>query len=151
MKLATTRRWLIALTISAVPLALGVESLLRWLLLPADFDELRTWLEPPMTTAAWWLMGLCAVVGVACVLAQARWCRRSLSRLVPGAGDEAAERACIGVFIVTASLAQGPALLASLTFLLGARLLPVLLAVGWSTSSVTIQALRIKPLASGHG
>lgn len=143
--LRSNRRWIIVFTATAVPVALAFETLLRAVLLPPEFEEVRGLLGPAMTQAAWIMVGL-TLVTVLLGIALQRWLTRrkvAQARARGVALDEA--QASMGPFLLAASIPQAPAILAALSFLVGAEPLPVLLAVGLSTAGVCVQAALTGP------
>ena len=141
----SNRRWLIIFTATAVPLALGFEALVRAFLLPPEFEEVREFLGPAMTVFAWAMVVLTLATVLIGILLQ-RWMTRRAELAAPKQGKTPAEaRASMGPFLLAASIPQAPAILAGLSLLAGAELLPVLLAVGSSTAGVCIQAAMTRP------
>lgn len=140
----STKRWIILFTAIAVPAALGVETLLRLFVLPAEFEEVRVFLAPTMTTVAWVMVGLTSL-GVAAGLLLQRWLVRRAVAKAQGAGEpDTTGPAGMGAFLLAASVPQAPAILAALSFLVGAELVPVLVAVMLSTAGVCYQAVRVE-------
>lgn len=140
-------RALLFLTILAAPGALAFESLLRALLFPPDFEVLREFLSPVLTPVAW-VLGLTAAAGSLGGLAlQRSIAEKRLARLPEGAGDEARYGQVLGVFMLTTAAPQIPAILATLAFMFGASLWPVLVGVGICSAGVIAQALRVSRLA----
>jgi len=133
---------LIVLTVVAAPVALGFETLLRWLLMPEDFDVLRQFLRPTLTPVAWGLVIACAIGGFVGLLLHRRAVARAMARVPPGAdASEVASRARVGAFMLGASVPQVPAILATFTFMFGASLLPVLVSIGVVTVFVVVLAV----------
>jgi len=141
----SSRRWIIFFTATAVPTALGFETLARAFLLPAEFEEVRDFLGPSMTTLAWGMVAL-TLVTVLLGIALQRWMTSRADQRARERGTAGAEaRSSMGPFLLAASIPQAPAIVAGLTFLAGAELLPVLLAVGLSTTGVWVQAAMTPP------
>lgn len=139
----TGRGPLIALTALAAPVALGFETLLRWALFPPDFELVRQWAEPVLTPIAWVLCAVCAGAGVLGLRMQRRMTARAVARLGPRASIPAeVERAKVGAFLLASSVAQVPAIAATLLFMFGAALFPVALAVGIATLAVVVLAVK---------
>ena len=138
------------LTVFAAPVALGFETVLRWILFPADFELVRELLHPVLTPVAWFLGGVAAVASFAGLALQRRMTARRLSRL-PGEPDlDARYREVFAVFLLTTAVPQIPAILSTLTFMFGASLLPVLVGIGLSSVGVVTQALRVPSLAEAR-
>lgn len=130
---------LVAATVLAAPLALALESVLRWLVFPPDFEVIRAFLEPVMTPIAWVLVGLSVLAGIAGALAQRALVARKIARLGPHAAPAQIETARNQVFLITASLPQLPTIASTLAFMFGASLAPTLVGVGVCTVSVLAQ------------
>lgn len=122
---------LLGLICLSTPLALGVETVLRRLMMPPNFDAVRAWLEPSLTPWAW------ATVPVTVLATLLGWWifgalrRRALKGRRPGQ-DEAQARASaqLEAMILATSAPQIPAVAATLLFMMGASLVPVLVAMG---------------------
>lgn len=135
---------LIAMTAVAAPIAFGLETVLRLLLLPPEFEEFRMLVRPYVTPVGWLMVGLAVVTGLLGVMFQARLVARAEAKLPPEADTSARDRARLGAFMLAASVPQLPAIFATLTFMFGSELLPALVAVGVSTAAVVVQALRAR-------
>ena len=136
---------LIAMTAIAAPVALAFETLLRYLLFPAELEILRNELRPVLTVVAWILCVVCAIAGTLGILLQDRLAARAVERL-PGRAKMPAEveRARVGAFLLAASVPQVPAILATFSFMFGASFLPVAVAIVVVTSAVLVQAARVR-------
>ncbi len=144
------RRLIIAATVSAVPLSLAVETVLRPLIMPAELlAELPRSLGQALTTMSWILVVGTAVVGAVGTLLIVPLSRRAVARAETGAVSEQTAR--LGAFLLVASASQLPALLATLSFLFGASAVPVIGAVAVSTVAVGVQAYRYQRSAVGAG
>ena len=144
-------RIVVVLIAVSAPLALGLETLLRKLVLvplmgaelrelrefywPALTDELR---QAVLTEVAWVLVGVTVFAGVLGVMLLRRAGRRK--RTFSGIRDQ--------VFLLT-SIPQVPAILATLCFAFGAELLPVLVSMGISTAFVLAQGIVGERLLQG--
>lgn len=136
---------LVVITAAAAPVALGFETLLRHLLFPADFELVREALRPALTPVAWLLCLLCAAAGAFGILFQQRMAARSMEKLpADRRAPELEDRARLGAFMLAASIPQVPAILATFTFMFGAALTPVLVAVVIVTATVAVQAVRTR-------
>jgi hypothetical protein len=135
---------LVALTVVAAPIALAFESLLRWLMLPPEFEEIRFWLQPIMTPIAWGLVALSALTGVVGLLLQRAIVRRRIAKL--GEHDTPIQREHVRnqVFLVTASIPQLPTIASTFAFMFGASLVPTLVGVTICTVSVLVQGLALR-------
>ena len=123
-------RLVVLLIAASAPLALGLETLLRRHLLapivgPAELAMVRTFLSPTLTAAAWALAPVTVAAGAVGLFA--------LRRTVVRGGSE---RVLRDRLLLLTSIPQVPAILATLTFMLGARLAPVLVVMALSTVCV---------------
>jgi hypothetical protein len=138
---------LLALTVVAAPCALVLESLLRGLLFPPDFDEFRGFLRPYLAPVGWALCALALAMTAAGLPLQSRMVARRLARLPEAAPPDARYREALSVFMVTAAIPQLPAVASTIAYMLGAPAVPVMVGVTVSTAGVLAQALRVRPLA----
>ena len=138
------RATVVVLTLIAAPLALALETALRTLLFPPEFAEVRVLLEPGLTPVAWWVFALAWPVGAVGVGLQRRLADRKLARIPRGADPGIRARAFIGAFFLSASIVQIPAIVATLLFMLGASLTPVVATMGVATVAIAIQAVRAR-------
>lgn len=121
-------KWaVVAATATATPIALGFETTVRLALLPADFWLVRSFLRPTLTPIAWALLALTVTCSLGASLTAAWVRRRALDRCEP-ATPASAYRARLNAFVLSSSVAQAPAVLATFCFTFGAELTPVLLA-----------------------
>ena len=135
-------------TIVAAPLALGFETLLRALLFPDDFELIRDFLGPTLTWVAWGLAGLAVVGSLLGTSLQRRMAKQRLSALDGEATLAQRFAALSGIFLLTTALPQIPSLLATLCFMFGSELMPVLAALTITTAGVVAQAVAVPRLAS---
>ncbi len=132
---------LILLTVVAAPVALGFETLLRKLLFPPEFEEIRALLHPILTPLVWGLVALTAVVGALGLVLQRRLVARAIGRIPPTHRDSARlHRAKLGAFMLAASVPQVPAILATFGFMWGSSLTPTVLAIAVATLAIGLQA-----------
>jgi hypothetical protein len=132
---AVTKSWFWALAgiVVSLPAALGLETLLRHELLPANFEQMRLLLAPVMTPLAW----LCVIVAVpidvlALLLHRQLWARAAARHTDP---QEVSWKRFEGLMI-SASVAQVPGLAAVFLYMMGAGLSPVLWSLCLSTLGV---------------
>ncbi len=136
---------LILMTVVAAPVALVLETILRKLIFPPEFEELRALFEPTLTPVVWGLTALTALLGAFGVVMQSRLAARAVSKLPSEARTPArVHKAELGAFMLAASIPQIPAILATLGFMWGASLTPVLVAIGVVTLAIVVQALRAR-------
>lgn len=136
---------LVVMTAVAAPVALAFETLLRHLLFPESFELVREALRPVLTPVAWLLCVVCAGAGAFGIVFQQRMAARAVEKLPPEARTpELEDRARLGAFMLAASIPQVPAILATFSFMFGAALPPVLVAIAIVTIAVVAQALRTR-------
>ena len=132
------RYGLLAIIGLSTPFALVVETGVRRLMMPPEFEQVRAWLRPDITPWAWVTVPL-ALVGTAVGFALQRWlARRELSK-PPRAGvdpETARRKAEFEALMLSTSAPQIPALLATFAFMFGSALLPVLVSMGVATLGV---------------
>jgi len=132
---------LILMTIVAAPMALGFETILRKLLFPPEFDELRLLIGPTLTPIVWGLVGVTALFGFFGVVFQARLVARAVAKVPePQRTVARVHKAELGAFMLAASIPQIPAILATFGFMWGSSLTPVVVAIGVATVAIVIQA-----------
>jgi hypothetical protein len=139
-----TRIGVVVLVAASAPAALAIETLLRRLILPPDFEEIRRFFEPTATDAAWIFAAACVLASVAGLFAQRRWCRDRMQRARAEGEDPA--RAAMDRTFLSMSIPQVPAILATVAFMSGAALTPVLVAMGISTLGVLAQGVQWEAL-----
>lgn len=121
----------------ATPFALGLETLARVLLLPAELEQVRTDLRPILTPLAWGLLvATCLAVPLG-IAARRSMLRRSLAKVEATAGGpkKRAEARFEAMFVGT-SVPQIPAIFATLALTAGSEPMPVVLAVAVSAGAV---------------
>ncbi len=139
---ARSRAVLVALVVTAVPVAWGVETGLRAVLFPPEFEELRGMLRPELTVVARGLV----VVTLALVWptwALMRWLARRRLRMLPGRRPDLRAGVRLVAFLGASSVLQVPGVIATFAFMFGAEVRPVagvvvtgtlgLLGLGWVT------------------
>jgi hypothetical protein len=147
--MASTRpsRAILYLTALAAPVALGFETVLRHLLFPPEFEQFRAFLEPVLTPFAWVLGLLAGAASLAGFALQRRLTEKRLARVT--ADDVAIRHAqVLGVFLLTASVPQIPAILSTFAFMFGASIAPVLAGIAICTAGVVAQAMRVEGLSA---
>lgn len=136
---------LLGLIALSTPMALGVETSMRRLVMPPDFEAVRAWLSPTLTPWAWGMVP--ATVG-ATVLGWWLYrvlARRELKRRKPGQTEEDARaKAEFEALMLSSSAPQVPAVAATMLFMMGAELTPVLVAMGVATLGVISLGLWIR-------
>ncbi|MFV8751365.1 hypothetical protein ACNOYE_12540 [Nannocystaceae bacterium ST9] len=123
----------------SAPLALGVETLLRTQVLARilgpELDELREFFSPQTTKVAWLMVGVTGLAGVIGMIVT-RLALRPLAREPDPAVRAGKLRDRL---LLLTSIPQVPAIVATLCFMAGSRLLPVMVAMAVSTAFVLIQ------------
>jgi len=145
-KPSTTLLWL---TIVAAPAALGLETALRLLLFPPEFELVRELLHPYLTVVAW-LVALVAGIGAAVgLLVQRRVVQARIAKLPEAANTlERRYQVAFGVFLLATAIPQIPSIIATFCFMFGASIVPVLVAIGLTSVGVVGQALAVPKLAA---
>jgi membrane protein YqaA with SNARE-associated domain len=141
---------LLWLTMIAAPGALAVETLLRWVLFPPEFEQVRELLHPFLTPVAWALGGVAALASLGGLALQRRMAERRIARAPDASSEDARYREVFGVFLLTASVPQVPALLSTFAYMFGASVVPVLIGIAISSVGVVSQALRVSTLAQAE-
>lgn len=137
MKRARSRVTLIVLTVIAAPAALVFESLLRFLLFPEDFERVRVFLEPYLTPVAWGLAAVTLALSFVGYALQRTMSQKRVARIPePKRTPERIERAKVGAFMLTASIPQIPAILATFAVMFGAAIVPAIAAIVIVTAAV---------------
>ena len=147
MKAAPTRAKVYAvLAIVAVstPLALLVETGLRQVMFPPEFPEVRMWLRPFITPWMWLAAPLAVVVTPLGYRLQSWLVRRALAKL-PAERRTEQERLEqeVDALLLSTSVPQFPALLATFGFMFGSDLLPVAVAMAAATTGVVVVGLLV--------
>lgn len=140
-------RAVLFLTILAAPVALAFETGLRKLLFPADFELIREFLEPMLTPVAWVLGLVAAGASLLGLALQRSMAKKRIEKSRDRDDYDARYRHVFGVFLLTASVPQIPAILSTFMFMFGASLVPVLVGIGICSVGVVSQALRVPALA----
>ncbi len=137
---------LLGLIAASTPAALAVESLLRRLLFPPDFGQVRAWLGPTLTPWAWGMVPLTLVTtGFGWWLFGALT-RRELGRVRPGlTAEQAHAKARFEALMLASSAPQVPAVAATLLFMAGASIVPVAVTMGVATLGVVSLGLWLGP------
>lgn len=135
---------LVAATVLAAPIALALESVLRWLLFPPEFEVVRGWLEPYLTPLAWLLVVVSALAGIAGGLLQRGIATRRVAKLGAAATRAQVEAARNQVFLITASIPQLPTIASTFAFMFGASIVPTLVGVAICTVSVLVQGIALR-------
>lgn len=142
---AAQRFGLLAIVGLSTPFALVVESGVRRLVMPAEFEDVRAWLSPDVTPWAW-AMAPAAVMATGLGFFLQRWLvARSLKEPRDPAltAEQAQDSAEFDALMLSTSAPQIPALLSTIAFLFGARLTPVLVTVCLATVGVISLGLAI--------
>jgi hypothetical protein len=135
---------ILAIVAVSTPLMLAVETWLRQRLLPPEFEEVRAWLREDLTPMAWGtvlLVPFATFIG----LRLHRWyVARELARLPPDRRtEENSARVRFDALMLSTSAPQLPALAATVLFMFGAALGPVLVSLGMATLGVLVLGAKI--------
>ncbi|MEM9454457.1 MAG: hypothetical protein AAGF11_09775 [Myxococcota bacterium] len=140
----------LALICLSTPVALGVETVLRRLMMPPEFDAVRAWLSPTLTPWAWATVPVTvAATGLGWwlfrTLTRRALSRRTLNKRRPELSEhEARAKAQLDAIILASSAPQVPAVAATMLFMMGAALTPVLVAMGTAMLGVLSLGLWIQ-------
>ena len=127
----------LAIVALSTPLALAVETGLRRIMFPPEFDDVRMWLRPSITPWVWLAPPLCALAVPLGARLQRWMVARALAKLPP---ERRTERERIELeldaLLLSTSAPQFPAVLATFGFMFGAALAPVVAAMIVATAGV---------------
>lgn len=147
MKPAPTRgKFYAVLAIVGVstPLALVIETGLRQIMFPPEFDEVRMWLRPSITPWLWLAAPLAALATPLGYRVQGWLVRRALAKLPPERRTERERRELeLDALLLSTSVPQFPALFATFGFMLGSALLPVVVAMAVATAGVVVVGVLV--------
>lgn len=134
----------LAVVATSTPLAMLVEAGMRRLTFPPEFDEVRLWLRPAITPWTWIAVPL-GVVAIPLAAAVQRWLvARSLAKLPEARRTEAERVSCeYDAMLLSTSITQLPAVLATVAFMFGAALPPVATAMAIATVGVIALGLWV--------
>jgi len=139
------RLWgLLGLVALSTPLAWVMESGMRRLVFPPDFDAVRAWLSPTLTPWAWAMVPFTLVTtGIGWWLFRVLG-RRSRLAHRPGLTDEQRRaKAELEALMLASSAPQVPAVAATLLYMLGADVVPVVMTMGAAALGVVSLGLWI--------
>ena len=135
-----TRIGVVLLVAISAPLAFASESLIRKLLLPPEFDEVREFFAPSATSFAWGCVVLCVLAALFGLWVQRRWVRERTRRAREEGSDVG--KAAMDRTFLSMSIPQVPAILSTVAFMSGSELMPVVVAMGISSTGVIAQGLQ---------
>jgi hypothetical protein len=139
---------LLAFIAVSTPLALAVETGLRQLLFPPELEEIRAWLRPTITPWIWVMPALATAAAVAGLWLQRWYAKREFFALPkPERTDAAWSDANFDALMLSTSAPQVPALLATIGFMAGAELPPVIAAIAVGTAGVLVQGVTLGRIA----
>lgn len=125
------RLWgLLAVVALSTPMAMAVETGMRRLMMPPGFDLVRAWLSPTLTPWAWATVpATLAATGLGWWL-QRVLVRRELRTPRPGMSEaQARSKAEFEALMLASSAPQVPAVAATMLYMMGAPLLPVVVSM----------------------
>lgn len=134
-------------TIAAAPVALGCETALRLLLFPDDFDLVRAFLSPVLTTVAWLFVPVAGLGGAIGLLLQRKLAEKRIAAFPDDAPLGPRYSAVMGVFLLTTVAPQLPSIAVTFCFMFGSSIVPVLVTIAVTTVGVVLQAHRVPRLA----
>lgn len=134
---AIVRPGVLALIAIAAPAALGLETIARTLLLPAELAQVRQELRPTLTPIAWGLLIVTLASAPLGLLTLRALTRRFLAKVTATNGDERRRReARFEAMFVATSVPQLPAILATFALTAGSDAWPVIATMVTSTIGV---------------
>jgi hypothetical protein len=141
---STRKKTLSLLGIVAIstPLALAVETGLRMLLFPPEFEDLRMLLRPIITPYLWATPVLAVVFAFIGIRVQRVVVHKQLAKLSEDKRTPEAEaKAHFDALMLSSSCPQIPALMATFGFMFGSELLPVCVGIAVATAGVCVLGL----------
>jgi hypothetical protein len=121
----------------STPLALAVETGLRYLLFPPEFEDVRMWLRPVITPWMWSASAFAVAFTLLGLKLQKWFVARRLAHLPEDKRTPEAEaKAHFDALMLSSSCPQIPALFATFGFMVGSELLPVAVAIAIATVGV---------------
>lgn len=144
------RTTLIAVLAISSPVSLGAETLIRKALFTADMREMRALLNPFLTPVAWVLLAVTSVAALAGVPAHRAVHRRLVDKLGERRSDPVACASTDTMALyIASSVVQFPTLAATMTFTMGADLVPVFAALWVAAFAVVAMGVfGAKPLVA---
>lgn len=135
-----TRISVVLLVAISAPLAFASESLIRKLVLPPEFDEVRDFFGPGATSFAWGCVALCVLAAVFGIWVQRRWVRERTQRAREEGTDVG--KAAMDRTFLSMSIPQVPAILSTVAYMSGSELTPVVVAMVISSVGVIAQGIQ---------
>lgn len=123
---------------ASTPLALLLETGLRRVMFPPEFDEVRLWLRPQITPWLWIAPLACALALPVGLLVQRALVARSLRRSTTEPTPAARASAELDALLLATSVPQVPAILATMGFTMGASIEPVVAAMAVATVGILV-------------
>ena len=121
----------------STPLAVVIETGLRQIMFPPEFDDVRMWLRPSITPWMWLCAPLAVLVTPLGYKLQGWLVARALAKLPEERRTEAERRELeLDSLLLSTSIPQFPALFATFGFMFGSALLPVVVAMATATAGV---------------
>ncbi len=123
----------------STPLALVVETGLRKIMFPPEFEEVRDFLRPTLTGPVWLLLPIVAL----CTFAAVRWLgrrvdKRMAARPTEEQTDAYRTKETFDAMMLFTSLPQVPAIFGTFMFMFGAALTPVVVVMAAATLGVLL-------------
>jgi len=130
--------WVILVLITlSTPLALVVETVLRRIMFPPEFEEVRAFLRPSLELPTWSLLSLVVLMTFLGLRAQQRRITRRMAARPPEEQTQHyRDKETLDSLVLFTSLPQIPAILAAFCFMFGASLVPVLANMALATAGV---------------
>ncbi len=136
--------WVVLVLVTlSTPLALAVETFLRKLMFPPEFEEVRMYLRPALEFPVWSLLSLVLLTTVAGIRGQQRRVdKRMAARPEEEQTQHYRDKEIFDSLVLFTSLPQIPAILATFCFMLGASIVPVAVNMAAATVGVFILGVR---------
>ena len=143
MQLRRTTKVMIGIITISTPLALVVETFLRGLMFPPEFEEVRMYLRPALALPTWSLLSLVLLTTYAGVRGMERRIARRMAKRPPSEQTQRyRDKETFDAIVMFTSLPQVPAILATFCFMVGAPLTPVIANMVAATAAVMFLGLR---------
>jgi hypothetical protein len=126
---------------ASVPLALGLETLIRWAIMPSELEYLRAEWGSNLTPVVWYLVVVAVVADVGAFILRIHLQRRAARPGVCTPGKKPWKE--LEGLLIAASVAQMPGMVAALLHMLGAALSPTCIAIAIGTVGVLVLGVTL--------
>jgi hypothetical protein len=139
-----TRIGVVVLVATSAPAAFTFESLIRQLLLPPEFEDVRVFFAEGATMVAWGCVVACVFAALAGYRVQRRWTQQRVEAAKREGTD--VDKAVMDRTFLSMSIPQVPAIASTVAFMSGGDLWPVIIAMVISSSGVIAQGIQWEAL-----